>query len=245
MMLIEGAILQNVTIQYSIGIGLLALNLYENSKIENSNFQYNTEHSLNGELYLQGGNAHIVMEDFSTCSITISDCQFLHGGIWNKITLVEHEEDRISLKQRSAGLTVSAGKANVTITSCRFHNNSAPIGANLVLGIFELSNITMNKCVYSKANSSRSKGAVYIAILDVLLREKKKRIHFADSVFTNNFGGAMKIEVFATYHSYHNYPVTITTVLQNLTFLNNFASSGAAFSIIFETPQLLHNTQGN
>ena len=114
--------LRNVVIQNSTGIGLLALRLDGNMKIESSVFQYNTEHTLishGKEVYLSGGNAYIEVWTGITLgrypNVTISNCQFLHGKFGVKQNFYNIEYESSYLYKRSAGLTLDLDQNVLTI----------------------------------------------------------------------------------------------------------------------------------
>ena len=255
LMNVEEALLQDVVIQNGTGIGLFAIafELIGNItlSIESSKFQYNKVDCLynNGRrAVIPGGNVFIQMSQFTEYnagplvfsgyySLTISNCQFLHGRIWNQTHLYTYpikfngdefgHSSSTAVFQHSAGLTVSAdGLAKVTIASCSFVDNLAPLGAHLSLYLIDIANTTVRDCKFLKASSLGNRGGVLVTVsYSIMIGYKKQRIiHFTDSVFMNNYGSAIEFEsILSTSQAK---PTTI--LMQNLIFKNNRATAGAA-----------------
>ena len=255
--------IQGVDILNSTGIGLLALEMRDEFIVERCNFQGNCDNSI---VNAPGGNAYIEMA-YKECSLTIQESRFsdtlatkeislnrgehevVKGNFSNKIvqqikSLTENSlrKGYHSLKlsdQRSAGLTIDAGGANVTIINCRFINNTAQSGAHLLLGISESPSITVKNCSFLRGTSLRNRGGVCITYIGKIkpvhyltnnIQRLNLSINLTDSLFKNQFGGAICVEFKQDGPNLdHNSKVRL--VMQNIVFTDNIATRGAALQL--------------
>ena len=104
---VRNIILWDITIEHSIGFGLLALDLTEGITVNKCTFCYNhvATINLNGtEVFFPGGNAYIGVTGIltNTCSVTksnliISKSVYAHGSVKRKITLFPNDQCHYSL----------------------------------------------------------------------------------------------------------------------------------------------------
>ena len=243
---------RDIIIEESIGIGLLAVALGGNTIIENSFFQYNTNKPHKGmDGQVSGGNAYVILTpyDLDASSIHISNSLFAHGFIASLAPLFkccEFCEAAICKMNQSAGLNIymdSLSQTSIFINNTTFYNNSAPMGANLMITSVEttshLIKFSAANCTFSNGKATQySGGGIHLSMTDVNVFPDGYilKIHFiiANSTFFCNTakteGGAIIIK---TSMSSSETTVTGTVQISNNTFTNNEAKSGAGIHIVY------------
>ena len=236
---------RRLIIEESIGIGLLAVDLGYNTTIENSVFQYNINKEHAGKL--SGGNVYLILslaQSFAFSGlINISNSLFAHGFISSFSPIFDccsHCEKDICSITQSAGLNIHVNihfsEASIFVHNTTFYNNSAPMGANLMMtSVLKSRNykpviFTADNCTFSKGTASRySGGGVYLSITDKNLFERGM-IYFiiTNSTFIGNIakteGGAIVIKSSTLLSTAYT---TVTLQIINNLITDNEAKSGA------------------
>ena len=242
--------LGDIIIEESIGIGLLAVTLGGNTTIENSVFQYNTNKPHKGmDGQVSGGNAYLILTPLVkfTSSINISNSLFAHSFIASLAPLFkccEFCETAICNIHQSAGLNIymeALSKTHIFVHNTTFNNNSAPMGANLLITLFHHFTTLITPIKFTADNSTFSKGkatqysggGIYLSMADESSRtntlpRKKFNCIIVNSTFVGNIakadGGAIAIKtsLFTAYTAVQ---------ISNNVFTGNEAKSGAGINI--------------
>ena len=237
--------LSDITIEHSIGFGLLALDLTEGMTVNKCTFRYNhaTTHNLNGtEVYLPGGNAYIElvtdistnMYSFTKSKLIISKSVFAHGSVKRKITLFPNDfcnslvytKPPLRCNSQSAGLSLDLENmsGNITISNCTFTNNTSPYGANMLVTMTGRANINVSNSIFSEGKSTHSGSGVYIGSECNTFRPT---IIFSKSLFKSNtarqFGGGLFIKA-----GCNDFLGTSLLTIEKCTFIKNEATLGGA-----------------
>ena len=246
--------IQDTIIEQSIGIGLLAVDLGGTITIENSVFQYNTNKAPQGmEGQLSGGNAYL-LRGFVPFIINITNSLFAHGFISSLAPLFkccEHCSSAICNMNQSAGLNIytsGLSTAYIFIYNTTFYNNSAPMGANMLItssstSIFSTlipTQFTADNCTFSEGNATQfGGGGIYLSTITLISRNK---MHFiiANSTFVDNMakseGGAIAIRSSSA-------AITTTVQISNNVFTGNEAKVGAGIYIESHSQRRVVNIQ--
>ena len=241
---VKNIVLWDVTIEHSIGFGLLALDLTDDVTVDKCTFCYNhaTTHNLNGtEVYLPGGNVYIEvtgistnMYSFTKSNLIISKSVFAHGSVKRKNPLFSYDlcnnlvyaEQSPRCNSQSAGLSLDLEnmRGNITISNCTFTNNTAPYGANMLVTMTGRAIINVSSSIFSEGKSTHSGSGVYIDYTD---SDKFSTIIFSNSVFKSNaarhFGGGLFIKADCSYY----WGISLITI-EKCTFIKNQATLGGA-----------------
>ena len=241
---VRNIILWDITIEHSIGFGLLALDLTEGVTINKCTFCYNhaTTQNLNGtEVYFPGGNVYIEvtgiltnMHFFTKSNLIISKSVFAHGSVKRKIKLFPNDNCNSFVytkpsplcNSQSAGLSLDLVymRGNITISNCTFTNNTAPYGANMLVAMTGQAIINVSNCIFLEGKSTHSGSGVYIDYTD---SDKFSTITFSNSLFKSNaarhFGGGLFIKAACSYYL----GISLLTI-EKCTFIENKATLGGA-----------------
>ena len=239
--------MRSVTVEESTGIGLLAIDLEGNITIENSVFQYNTnkvQQGMDGQV--SGGNAYLILTNpFTSSLINISNSLFVHGFISSLAPLFTCDYGgEVCGMNQSAGLNIyMSTTATIFVHNSSFYNNSAPMGANLLITSVKTTSypikFTADNCTFSRGKATQyNGGGTYISMTDAYFSSYlRHEVHFiiANSIFIGNIakieGGAIAIKQTI---STHNNKVQIS----NNIFTDNEATTGAGIHIDTRSPSL-------
>lgn len=176
--------LTDMTISYSFGYGLVAVNMLGDSIITGSHFDRNNHHSLdnsscytNISLYCKGGNAVLIYTDLLECpstslqySLTINDSIF-EGGVdagitFQPFTLALERNDVQLIGGAGLGLLLmqSSYGLDASITNINATANAAFVGANVYINVWDY----VDNSTITITNSSMTNGNAYNRFRDIL-----------------------------------------------------------------------------
>ena len=237
-------ILRNIVIEESYGYGMLGVNAFSNSSIVDCVFDAKQQLSAENRRDTASGNVHLVysgpkMHDMGTGKnklISISNCTFINGVYTGKWV----EKD----SKGGGGLGVFMLESNcrfnecsqynmiLSIFDCKFYNNSATVGANMLI-VLGSSNfrgiINIKNSIFYNGKADYKGGGIYI-LSQHIYSSAFFRINILDTLFLINSaekGGALAIVSRKERRHTFKDPkdVTIITVEKSV-FRNNFASEG-------------------
>ena len=257
----------NVDVTYSNGIGVVFFDTNGTVNAQNSTFSHNYVSSFEKHIYPGGGGMYI---EFTACppgvyrygncnhtggyntdgKYVIHNCNFTS----NVATSLEHQNSsyitdiKANFQRLGRGgglhflLQSDASNNKMTISNCKFYNNSALWGGGLLVFIegSPLTNVVniINSTFIQNYCDKNGGGAVDIGIW--LSLNPPPTILFENCTFQENhaqFGGAVIVAV-ATNGNRHN-TGTNFTIFQQCTWFNNSAITSAAVDITAHSPDLL------
>ena len=177
-------LLSDVTISYSFGYGLVAVNMLGDSIITQSHFEKNNNYSLdnsscfdNISLYCKGGNAILMYTDLLECpstplqySLKVDDSTF-EGGVdagltFQPFTLALQRNDVELIGGAGLGLLLmqSSYGLNANITNINASENAAFVGANVYINVWDY----VDNSTITITNSNMTYGNAYDRFRDIL-----------------------------------------------------------------------------
>ena len=237
---VTNAAIRDVVVTWSTGYGLLGLSLGD-LKINGCSFKYNGRKVFypNGTvLQSPGGNVilHIDQDNAGIGSVTVLNSIFAHGLVlYNEPYIQFAHGNFFPFSGQSAGLTIElSGKMyKIVMDNCIFYNNTAPVGANMLVRVYEPgrfefqidpTKLNVIRCSFSNGFADEIGGGIYIDIIDK--EASRYIISFSNTTFNNNIarnkGGAIAVR---TTLSYPN----IKILIHGCTLNGNTAEFGGAF----------------
>ena len=271
---IHSLLLQNIHVRESFGYGIFGFNVVGQSKVTGCRFYHNQwrspaksevnnqRHGRRSKTSMLGGNAVFMFSgsrkyyNYGEHSVLeISHSEFAHGtdrSEWYKN--VGSDQMHTTLGGGS-GLGIIAHQIDynfynisVTISNCTFYNNTAPVGANLLLA-YELFGqphrppticryiIAVVNCSFHSGKAYLRGGGIYIHT-EYSQQAAKLLVQISTSKFSNNEapeGGGIFLNSSSILEHNSISDIHNTLILKNCQFMSNLATNGGGINAILST----------
>ena len=240
--------LRNIIIEESYGYGMLGVNMLMNSSLLDCVFDAKQQLSAVNRRGITGGNVHLVYSGprrtTGTNKLTVSNCTFINGVIASKRAEKECSGGGglgVFMLESKCGIHYcSQYNLMLSIFDCKFYNNSAPFGANLLIVLRSSdfnSSINIKNSIFYNGKADYKGGGIYILIHRSVISVRFK-INISDTLFLSNSaqkGGALAINSDKKMRTLDFKAVIILTIERSV-LRNNFAvEGGGIYAQLIET----------